>query len=167
MLNIILIIFIFLLYSYPSFGSVNGKGIICKCLECNSDHLDPTSYIPNNIPTEIGFHFKTNKVAIYYITKIGDDIKVGENIETTLRKKKRFSSNENEITWTYKDSLNIYSYSLDRKTLILSKKNIIGTETFNLRKCEPYTEIDFFIKMNKLSQNYQIIYNNKPKKNKI
>ena len=69
MLNIILIIFIFLLYSYPSFGSVNGKGIICKCLECNSDHLDPTSYIPNNIPTEIGFHFKTNKVAIYYITR--------------------------------------------------------------------------------------------------
>ena len=158
---------IILLYSYTSFGSVNDKGIICKCLKCDLGHLDPTSYMPNNMPTEIGFHFKTNKVAIYYITKIGDKVKVSENIETTLRKKKRFSSNENEIKWTYKDSLNIYAYSLDRKTLILSKKNITKTKIYNLRKCVPYSEIEFFKKMNQLSDNYQTIYNNKPKKNKI
>ena len=46
--------------------------------------------MPNNKPTEIGFHFKINKVAIYYIRKIGDKIKVSENIQTTLRKKKDF-----------------------------------------------------------------------------
>ena len=166
MKKIILIIFI-LLYSIPSFGSVNGKGVVCKCLECKLEHLDPSSYLPNNKPTEIGFHFKINKVAIYYIKKIGDKIKVGENIQTTLRKKKRFLSDENEIKWTYKDSLNIYAYSLDRKTLILSKMNILKTEKYNIRKCEPFSEIEFFNKMNKLSQNYQNVYDNKPNKNKI
>ena len=118
------------------------------------------------MPTEIGFHFKINKVAIYYIRKIGDKIKVGENIQTTLRKKK-ILTDENEIKWTYKDSLNIYAYSLNRKTLILSKMNIIKTEKYNIRKCEPFSEIEFFNKMNKLSKNYQNIYDNKPNKNKI
>ena len=164
--KIILVLFL-LIKSFPSFGSVDGKGIVCKCLVCNLEHLDPSSYMPNNIPTEIGFHFKINKVAIYYIRKIGDKIKVSENFQTTLRKKKRFFSDENEIKWTYKDSLNIYAYSLDRKTLILSKMNITKTEKFNIRKCEPFSEIEFFIKMNKLSENYQKIYDNKPNKNKI
>ena len=166
MKKLILIIFL-LFYSLPSIGSVNGKGVICKCLDCKLEHLDASSYMPNKIPTEIGFHFKTNKVAIYYITKIGDDIRVSENIQTTLRKKKRFLSNENEIQWTYKDSLNIYAYSLDRKSLILSKKNITKTKTYNIRKCESYSEIDFFRNMNKLSENYQFLFNNTPKKNKI
>ena len=151
----------------PSFGSVNGKGIVCKCLECKLDHLDPSSYLPNNKPTEIGFHFKTNKVAIYYITKVGDNIKVSENIQTTLRKKKRFSSDVNEIKWTYKDSLNLYAYSLNRKTLILSKMNILKNEIFNTRKCDPFSEIDFFKRMSELSENYQRIYNNKSNKNRI
>ena len=117
----LLITILLIFYILPSFASVNGKGIVCQCIDCKPDHLDPSSYIPNNKPSEIGFHFKTNKVAIYYITKIGDNIKVSENIQTTLRKKKRFSSDENEIKWTYKDSLNLYAYSLDRKTLTLSK----------------------------------------------
>jgi len=153
--------------SSPCFGSVDGKGIICKCLDCKLEHLDPSSYIPNNTPTEIGFHFKINKVAIYYIRKIGDKIRVGENIQTTLRKKKRFLSDENEIKWTYKDSLNIYAYSLNRKTLILNKMNITKTEKYNIRKCQPFSEIEFFYKMNELSENYQNIYDNKPSKNKI
>ena len=154
-------------FTLPSFASVNGKGIVCECLDCKLDHIDPSSYIPDNKPTEIGFLFKTNKVAIYYITEVGDNIKVSENIQTTLRKKKRFSSNENEIKWTYKDSLNLYAYSLDRKTLILSKMNILKNKVYNTRKCEPFVEIDFFNKMNELSENYQKIYNNKSNKNKI
>ena len=121
MKKIILLTVFLSFHSIPSFGSVNGKGIVCACLDCKSDHIDPSSYISNNRPTEIGFHFKINKVAIYYISKIGDDIKVSENKQTTLRKKKRFSSDENKIKWTYRDSLNIYAYELDRKTLNLSK----------------------------------------------
>ena len=161
------IIFIILFQPFPTLGSVDGKGIVCKCLDCKLEHLDPSSYMPNNIPTEIGFHFKINKVAIYYIRKIGDKIEVGENIQTTLRKKKRFLSDENEIKWTYKDSLNIYAYSLNRKTLILNKMNITKTEKYNIRKCQPFSEIEFFYKMNELSENYQNIYDNKPNKNKI
>ena len=167
MINILSITFIFLFYSFASFGSVDGKGIICKCLECKSNHIDPSSYLDNKKPTEIGFHFKINKVAIYYISKIGDFIKVNENLQTTLRKKKRFHINENKIRWTYKDSLNIYSYELERKTLILSKMNITKTETFNIRICEAYSEIEFFKNMNVLSEQYQIYYNKKTSKNKL
>ena len=155
------------MHSFPSLASVDGKGIVCKCLDCKFEHLDPSSYIPNATPTEIGFHFKINKVAIYYIRKIGDKIKVGENIQTTLRKKKRFLSDANEIKWTYKDSLNIYAYSLDRKTLVLSKMNITKTEKYNIRKCEAFSEIEFFNKMNKLSEKYQGVYDSKSNKNKI
>jgi hypothetical protein len=123
--------------------------------------------MPDGKPTEIGFHFKTNKVAIYYITKVGDNIKVSENIQTTLRKKKRFSFNENEIKWTYKDNLNLYAYSLDRKTLTLTKMNILKNEIYNTRRCEPFSEIEFFQRMNELSENYQNIYDNNSNKNKI
>ena len=66
MKNLFIITLIFLIKSFPSFGSVDGKGIVCKCLDCKLEHLDPSSYMPNNMPTEIGFHFKINKVAIYY-----------------------------------------------------------------------------------------------------
>ncbi|MDA9165589.1 hypothetical protein N9O66_06500 [Alphaproteobacteria bacterium] len=163
----LLITILSIFYTLPSFASVNGKGIVCECIECKQDHLDPSSYMPNKKPSEIGFHFKTNKVAIYYITKVGDNIKVSENIKTTLRKKKKFSSNENEIRWTYKDSLNLYAYSLDRKTLILSKMNILKNKVYNTRKCEPFAEIDFFERMNELSENYQSIYDDKSNKNKI
>ena len=45
--------------------------------------------------------------------------------------------------------------------------NIIKTDTYNYRKCEPFSEINFFKNMNKLSENYQDVHNNKPKKNKI
>ena len=113
MKKIILITLFLLIKSFPSLGSVDGKGIVCECLDCKLDHIDPSSYTPNNKPTEIGFHFKINKVAIYYISKIGDNIKVSENLQATLRKKKRFYIDQNEIKWTYKDSINIYAYVLD------------------------------------------------------
>ena len=167
MLKILLITIIFLFQSFASFASVDSKGIVCRCLECILDHLDPSSLIINDKPSEIGFHFKINKVAIYYITKIGDKIKVSENIQTTLRKKKRFYITEDEINWTYKDSRNIYAYTLDRKTLILRQKNITKTQTYNIRKCEAFSEINFFKNMDKLSKIYQKNYYIKPKKNKI
>lgn len=163
----LLITILLIFFTLPSYANVNGKGIVCKCIDCKTNHLDPSSYMPDGKPTEIGFHFKTNKVAIYYITKVGDNIKVSENIQTTLRKKKRFSFNENEIKWTYKDNLNLYAYSLDRKTLILTKMNILKNEIYNTRRCEPFSEIEFFQRMNELSENYQNIYDNKSNKNKI
>ena len=163
----LLITILLIFFTLPSYANVNGKGIVCKCIDCKTNHLDPSSYMPDGKPTEIGFHFKTNKVAIYYITKVGDNIKVSENIQTTLRKKKRFSFNENEIKWTYKDNLNLYAYSLDRKTLILTKMNILKNEIYNTRRCEPFSEIEFFERMNELSVNYQNIYDNKSNKNKI
>tara|TARA_E500000178_G_scaffold135966_1_gene135921 strand:- start:61 stop:564 length:504 start_codon:yes stop_codon:yes gene_type:complete len=167
MIKIIFITIILLFNSLPSYGSVDSKGIICKCLDCKLNHLDPSSYLANKKPTEIGFHFKINKVAIYYISKIGDNIKVSENLQATLRKKKRFYIDQNEIKWTYKDSINIYAYLLDRKNLILSKMNITKTKTLNRRNCKAYPEIEFFKNMNLLSEKYQTYYDKKTNKNKI
>ena len=158
MIKTISITIIILLNSLPSYGSVDSKGIICECLDCKLNHLDPSSYLANKKPTEIGFHFKINKVAIYYISKIGDNIKVSENLQATLRKKKRFYLDQNEIKWTYKDSINIYAYVLDRKNLILSKMNITKTKTLNRRICKAYSEIEFFKNMNLLSEKYQFIF---------
>lgn len=88
-------------------------------------------------------------------------------IKQLFERKKRFSTDENKIKWTYRDSLNVYAYELNRKTLNLSKMNIIKTETHNLRMCEAFSEIDFFKNMNQLSEKYQNSHNNKTKKNKI
>ena len=35
MKKLFIITLILLIQSFPSFGSVDGKGIVCKCLECN------------------------------------------------------------------------------------------------------------------------------------
>ena len=45
--------------------------------------------------------------------------------------------------------------------------NITKTKKFNIRKCEPFKEIEFFNKMNELSDNYQNIYDKQSNKNKI
>ena len=47
------------------------------------------------------------------------------------------------------------------------EENEKETEKYNVRKCEPFSEIEFFYKMNKLSENYQNDYDKKPNKNKI
>ena len=61
MKKLFIITLILLIQSFPSFGSVDGKGIVCKCLDCKLEHLDPSSYMPNNIPTEIRFILKLIK----------------------------------------------------------------------------------------------------------
>ncbi len=163
MKTLLLITLIHLLQSFPVFANVNGKGIICECTNCKLDHIDPSSYIQNNKPSEIGFHFKNDKVAIYFLSKIGDTIKLSENIDISLRKKKKYYISEEEIRWTYRDSLNVYSYILDRKTLSLIKNNITNTETHNFRQCSAYPEKKFFENMNQLSFKHQDNY----KKNSI
>ena len=45
--------------------------------------------------------------------------------------------------------------------------NITKTETFNLRSCEAYSEIEFFKNMNVLSEKYQSYYNKRTSKNKL
>ena len=44
MIKIISITIILLFNSLPSYGSVDSKGIICECLDCKLNHLDPSSY---------------------------------------------------------------------------------------------------------------------------
>ena len=45
--------------------------------------------------------------------------------------------------------------------------NILKNKIYNTRRCEPFSEIEFFQRMNELSENYQNIYDNKSNKNKI
>ena len=156
-----------LINPYSSLASINGKGIVCSCVDCKLEHIDPSSYINKTIPTEIGFHFKNDRVTIFFISKMGDKIQLSENINISLRKKKSFYTNNNEIQWTYKDNRNIYAYILDRKTLYLKQMNIIKTKTHNLRKCNAFPEKKIFEEMNKLSYGYQTSYYKRSKKNKI
>ena len=55
MKKVILLIIIILLQSFPSFGNPNGKGLICKCEDCNEVKL----YHENK---ELGFLFNKNRV---------------------------------------------------------------------------------------------------------
>ena len=167
-MRILFLITIFALINpHSSLANVNGKGIVCSCVDCKLEHIDPSSYINKTIPTEIGFHFKNDKVTIFFISKMGDKIQLSENVDISLRKKKSFYTNNNEIKWTYKDNRNIYAYILDRKTLYLKQMNIIKTKTHNLRKCNAFPEKKFFEEMNKLSHDYQKSYYKRSKKNKI
>ena len=45
--------------------------------------------------------------------------------------------------------------------------NITKTEKYNIRKVSRFQKLNSFNKMNKLSENYQNVYDNKPNKNKI
>ena len=61
MIKLISITIILIFHYLPSYGSVDSKGIICECLDCKLNHLDPSSYLANKKPTEIGFHLKLIK----------------------------------------------------------------------------------------------------------
>ena len=63
---------------------------MCSCVDCKLEHIDPSSYINKTILTEIGFHFKNDKVTIFFISKMCDKILLSKNIDISLRKKKRF-----------------------------------------------------------------------------
>ena len=45
--------------------------------------------------------------------------------------------------------------------------NFLKKEIYNTRRCNPFSEIEFFQRMNELSENYQNIYDNRSNKNKI
>ena len=84
MKKLFLIIIILILQSFPSYGSSpNGKGLICKCVECILGTIEWTSYIEEKkYPTEVGYFFK-NDNHNYEYTKI---IKKDNNITIDVLK---------------------------------------------------------------------------------
>lgn len=161
MKKIIPLILILVFQSFSSFGNPNGKGIICKCVYCNLNHIDLFSYLQNRTPTEIGFIFKDNRVSKYFIKKTSDDIKIKKIINNLTTNE--FNTNENEIKW----NIGLFNYILNRKTLDLSQKIIGDNGSVSVRNCYVLSESKFLKKMKELSIKYQDEYNQKIKDNKI
>ena len=61
MKKLFLITIILVLQSFPSFGNPNGKGLICKCIDCENTNFT----YQNHEDKELGFLFKNNKVTKY------------------------------------------------------------------------------------------------------
>ena len=75
MKKIILIIIFLLVQSYPSFGNVNGKGLICKCshMIMKSRHSQ-VSEMDLECQFLVPIYFKENKVFIKYFEIIRDKV---------------------------------------------------------------------------------------------
>ena len=169
MKKLFLITIILLLQSFPSYGSSpNGKGLICKCVECILGTIDWTSYIEEKkYPTEVGYFFKNDKVKYYFIRKKNDKIFMSESFFKGEKEPKPYMSDLNKIEWGKYFGIT-YLYTLDRETLLLKKRFNEDKSISTIRKCEPYDSFNKFEKkMNELSLTYQKKYDLKLIKNKF
>ena len=155
----LLITIFLLLQSFSSFGSPNGKGIVCNWIDGNVElYKKRFRTLISNIPTDVGYFFENDKVVISEF-RIKNDIVFVEN---DVDERYRFSSTINEIEWG--SSVN-WRYKLDRKTLTL--KEIMFTQVVTKRKCEVLSKTDFNERIKNLKKQYQKNYDLKLKGNKI
>ena len=62
MKKLILITLILILQSFPSFGSPNGKGLICECILCPEDMMEFGTYYEGKNPSVYGYWLENDKV---------------------------------------------------------------------------------------------------------
>lgn len=168
MKKIIIITAILLTQSLSAFGKVNGKGLICKCVECELGKIPSASYIENKKkPSEIGYYFYDDKVSPYYIKIENDEIFISKGSSSY------YKSDLNRIQWEVDYTNNFvhkHIFILDRKTLLLEKKSIYNYKFSyrTLRNCNPFNGFKNFKKgMNELVLGYQNNYDLELKKNKF
>ena len=113
MKKLFLITVIILIQSFPSFGNQNGKGLICKCIDCEN----PIFHYYYHEDKELGFLFKNNKVTKYdFITE--------NNGKTTWR----VFFNDMDVVYRF----NHFHFSENRY-------NILNRSNLSLRVFEKYT----------------------------
>lgn len=156
---------IYFITSFSALGKVDGKGLICKCIECELENIPNVSYFENRKKiSEIGFFFNNNKVKHYYINKKNDKISLLEKSEQL-----NYHSDIDKIKWEDGKTYKIY-WVLDRKTLLLERTNTTNRKVTSktLRKCSGHNSFKDFKKvMNQLILKYQTNYETKLKKNKF
>jgi hypothetical protein len=137
----IFIILISVLISLPSLANVEGKGIICECVDCKLT-IKKSGYLFINNQVE-RHHFYSNKNEINIL------ISSSQYVLSTFHIRWKFTSKD----------------VLDRKTLLLQRDN--GGKYF-VRQCKVLSSIDEFKKeIDILKSNYQKELNLKIKENKI
>ena len=117
MKKILLITLILLLQSFSSFGKINDKGLICKCIDCER----PIFHYYYGEDKELGFLFKNNKVTKY-------DFITDNNGNTTWR-----------VFWYERD----VEYKFNHLRLghfSKNRYNILNRSNLSLRVFEDYTK---------------------------
>ena len=151
MKKLFLITIILLLQCFPSYGSLEGKSLMCKC------EKDCKKWTYNNNSTPIYHFFEFNKdkylEGFFYVSN--DIIKISTYqiwVEGFPKK-----------IWIKDHNLKIL-YQLDRQTLILH--NLLW-EKNRIKNCKIFLNDNFDIEKQKIKDLLQIEVNNFMKKNKI
>ena len=152
MKKLFLITIILILQSFPSFGEINNKGLICKYLEGNGFIVEiPSLHMKvdkngNKFPSEVGYFLNENNVIPHFFQRRNDDI---ELIEVTSPIDS-FTTTNKTIEWGNIQLRHI----LNRQTLLL--KLINKTKVVSKYKCEVVEgEKVFTKKMKKIRDLYR------------
>ena len=152
MKRIITLTLFLLFYSLPLSASLNGKGLVCECIETKRC----SSLFSKRIHGQLFENDKTVSFS-YWITKDKVDLIIGnpQNYTTSVA----------TIDWgeaNKKDPMAMYS-SLNRQTLILNSVFVTSTKF----KCEVYQKKDYIKKMYEWRNIFQEENDDKHKDNKI
>ena len=153
MKKIIFIAIILLLQSFPSFGQLNGKGLMCECADKYLCSKKEYKY-----PYPIFFE---NNTFYYFIYQREKDF-----FKITKHKGDKLNTDENNIY--------LNNHILDRKTLIMKHSEIYydkGINNFKYKyykyKCDIFSQKDFNIVINAELKFIQSQYDKKRKSNKL
>ena len=140
MRNIFIPIFVLSIYSFSSFGSPSGNGIICECLK-------------PKCKTIYGFEFFDKTVVQHGFEKLNDQIKISKFREIN------YQLDDKHIYWWFKDT---GYFELNRKNLRLDYHD--GKKIY---KCEVYSKKKYKDELIKFKKIYQQNLREKLKGNKI
>ena len=159
MKKLLIITLIFLLQSFSSSGSPKGKGIICECIQCSEINV-VTDYHHRDIlkNQKQGFFFNEETIDVHSFWVIGSkiDYNVTKGIKGNKTNFSSYKSYINHIEWGM--------WKLDRKTLILTKSNVLGQE---VSQCEVFNKPNFHNEILSLLNTYKKILKSIKSKNKI
>ena len=146
MKKIILLTFILLFQSFPSFGNPNGKGLICKCIEgCENRDL---------INKHRSFYFSKNQVVQHSYGYRENEIQVLDtNFKYILQPRTIIMSIDDKGPFL----------TLDRQTLQLG---VIGNDELK-EECNVYDKSEFDIQVKKLFKKFDRFIQETLSKNKI
>ena len=135
-------LFLLSLVSFPSWGDVDKKGLICQCQKCFSYKL------------ERGYWFQDGKVKPRLFGQKQD------LITTIERDGLNFTTTSDEILWW-----ETFEFKLNRENLTL--ETFSGGELETRSNCNVFDKSGFERKWDALRNKHQMSYNKTLKKNKI
>ena len=147
MKKILFIILILILKSVPSYSDTEFKGLLCKCIECNSDKLI-RGYIISDIVSEFIFVISNDK----FYTNQNDH----HNFNTTV----------DNILWSDSHNIDI-RYILNRKNLSLTIRHIKPKNKKEVRQCYRFDKEPFWKELSNIQKLYNKNLKNRLKDNKI